>query len=43
MSINDIYEKVVEGERVTYEEGIRLFESNDLIALGQMARSDPAA
>jgi hypothetical protein len=36
-SIHDIYEKVVEGERVSYEEGIRLYESSDLITLGTMA------
>ena len=36
-SITDIYEKVVEGERVTYEEGIRLYQTNDLITLGEMA------
>ncbi|MEW5987788.1 MAG: aminofutalosine synthase MqnE [Chloroflexota bacterium] len=35
--IGDIYEKVQEGERVTYQEGVRLFESHDLIALGEMA------
>ncbi len=36
-SIHDIYEKVVEGERVTSEEGIRLYESSDLVTLGTMA------
>ncbi|RMH01856.1 MAG: aminofutalosine synthase MqnE [Chloroflexi bacterium] len=35
--LKDIYEKVAEGERVTFEEGVRLFESNDLITLGEMA------
>ncbi|MCB8943442.1 MAG: aminofutalosine synthase MqnE [Ardenticatenaceae bacterium] len=36
-NIQDIYEKVVEGERVSYEEGVRLYASNDLITLGAMA------
>lgn len=35
--IGNIYEKVVEGERVSVDEGVRLYESNDLISLGEMA------
>jgi len=33
----DIYKKVEAGERVSQEEGLRLYESNDLLILGQMA------
>ncbi|MCX7871730.1 MAG: aminofutalosine synthase MqnE [Verrucomicrobiae bacterium] len=33
----DIYEKVTEGKRITEEEGLRLFKSNDLNALSAIA------
>jgi aminodeoxyfutalosine synthase len=35
--ISDVFEKIAEGERVSYEEGNRLYESSDLVALGEMA------
>jgi aminodeoxyfutalosine synthase len=33
----DIEEKVLAGERLSFEDGVRLFESEDLAALGRMA------
>jgi len=33
----DIWAKVQQGERLTFEDGVRLMKSNDLIALGYMA------
>jgi aminodeoxyfutalosine synthase len=35
--LRSIYEKVEAGERLTYEDGIALFRSNDILALGHMA------
>lgn len=35
--LGDIAEKVLQGERLTREEGVRLAESSDLLALGSMA------
>jgi aminodeoxyfutalosine synthase len=35
--LKSLAEKVQSGERLTFEEGVRLLESNDLIALGAMA------
>ncbi|MBA3534628.1 MAG: aminofutalosine synthase MqnE, partial [Ardenticatenales bacterium] len=35
--LTDIAEKVARGERLTREEGVRLYESHDLVAIGQMA------
>lgn len=35
--VRDIYEKVVEGERITEKEALRLFESKDLNAVGAIA------
>lgn len=37
LSINDLLEKSVAGERLTEEEGLRLLESEDLAALGRAA------
>ncbi|PTQ54311.1 MAG: hypothetical protein HSCHL_0590 [Hydrogenibacillus schlegelii] len=36
-TLADIEEKVYRGERLTYEDGLRLMRSNDLLALGRMA------
>jgi aminodeoxyfutalosine synthase len=36
-SLEDIHNKVVRGERLTFEDGMRLLESPDLLAIGQMA------
>lgn len=33
----DLIEKVEQGQRLTGDEGVRLFESNDLLAIGYMA------
>ncbi|HZW84199.1 MAG TPA: hypothetical protein VFF14_12360 [Candidatus Deferrimicrobium sp.] len=33
----DLIEKVVAGERLCFEDGVRLFHSNDLLAIGYMA------
>jgi aminodeoxyfutalosine synthase len=35
--LTDIYEKVMEGKRLSYEEGLRLYENPDLNAVGWMA------
>ena len=35
--LSDISEKVDRSERLSFEDGVRLFESNDLIAIGAMA------
>lgn len=37
MSINQIQKKVLSGKRLTRKDGIELFKSNDLLALGRMA------
>jgi aminodeoxyfutalosine synthase len=37
MSMDQIKEKVLSGKRLTREDGIELFKSNDLLALGRMA------
>lgn len=36
-TLTDIREKVERGERLTFEDGVRLMKSNDLLAIGQMA------
>src|SRR5438552_11777341 len=36
-SINTIAEKVHHGERLSLEEGVELFRSNDIVALGRLA------
>lgn len=35
--LEDIYEKVKEQNRLSFEDGVRLYESHDLLALGSMA------
>lgn len=35
--IADLRDKVVAGERLTFDDGVRLFETNDLLTLGRMA------
>jgi aminodeoxyfutalosine synthase len=40
MSLSDLAEKVDAGERLTLEDGVRLFESEDLHALGAMANRE---
>ena len=35
--LRDLYEKVAAGGRITEEEGLRLFESRDLHAVGALA------
>lgn len=37
--LSDIYEKVVAGERLGFDDGVRLYKTNDLTALGAMAQS----
>lgn len=34
--LEDIYEKVIQGKRLSFEEGVRLYRSNNLVALGSM-------
>lgn len=36
-SIKDIAEKVEAGERLTFEDGLRLYQSNDLLLVGKLA------
>ena len=36
-NINTIAEKVHHGERLSLEEGVELFRSNDIVALGRLA------
>jgi aminodeoxyfutalosine synthase len=36
-SLAEVAEKVVNGERLTLEDGLALFESNDLLTIGQLA------
>src|SRR5436190_11458547 len=36
-NINTIAEKVQRGERLSLEEGVELFRSNDIVALGRLA------
>ncbi|MDI6735582.1 MAG: aminofutalosine synthase MqnE [bacterium] len=36
-SLNNIYEKVKIGQRISKEDGINLFQSNDLLSIGEMA------
>src|SRR3979411_1587137 len=33
----DIYEKVIAGERLSYEDGLRLYRTNNLSAVGYLA------
>lgn len=35
--LGDVYEKVVRGERLEYEDGVRLFRSRELMPIGAMA------
>ncbi|MEW6618101.1 MAG: aminofutalosine synthase MqnE [bacterium] len=35
--LNDIYKKVNTGQRLSKEDGVRLFQSNDLLTIGEMA------
>ena len=35
--LSDLYEKVCEGERLAFEDGVRLFRSNDLLVIGYLA------
>ena len=35
--LSDIQEKVEAGERLSFEDGVRLYESNDLATLGTLA------
>ena len=35
--LSDIYDKVMEGRRLSFDEGLRLWQSNDLNALGALA------
>ncbi|HKZ71007.1 MAG TPA: radical SAM protein, partial [Anaerolineales bacterium] len=37
--LTDIQDKVAAGERLSFEDGLRLFESNDLLTLGRLADS----
>lgn len=36
--LEDIFEKILSGERLSREDGLRLFESRDLLTLGSLAR-----
>ncbi|MCQ4575012.1 MAG: aminofutalosine synthase MqnE [Candidatus Brocadiales bacterium] len=36
-SLQDIYKKVVDGKRLSREDGLRLYESNDVLQVGRMA------
>lgn len=36
-SLADIAEKVIAGDRLTFDDGMRLYASNDILALGKMA------
>lgn len=36
-ALHDIHEKVANGERLTYADGVRLLKSNDLLEIGKMA------
>ena len=35
--LSDVYEKVQSGERLSYDDGVRLFQSKELMAIGAMA------
>ena len=35
--LGDVYEKVAEGRRLSFDDGLRLFESRELMAVGAMA------
>lgn len=35
--LGDIYDKVVEGERLSFEDGLQLYRSNNILAVGAMA------
>jgi aminodeoxyfutalosine synthase len=35
--LHDIYQKVVAGERLSFDDGVRLFDSRELMAIGSMA------
>ena len=37
MTIQPILEKALEGKRLTFEDGVKLFRSNDILSLGQAA------
>lgn len=37
-SFQDIYDKVQSGQRLSFEDGLRLYQSNDLAALGALAQ-----
>ena len=37
IDLGDIREKVVDGHRLDYEDGIRLFESSDILMIGSLA------
>lgn len=37
-SLSEIHEKVLAGERLSFEDGVRLYRSNDLSALGELAQ-----
>ena len=36
-ALHDIYDKVAQGQRLNFEDGVRLFRSNDLLIIGKMA------
>src|SRR5688572_28657569 len=38
--LSDIAEKVEAGERLSFDDGVRVFESNDLLALGWVANRE---
>ena len=35
--LNNIQEKIIEGHRLDFEDGIRLFESSDILTIGRLA------
>src|SRR5690242_4908615 len=37
--IQDIAEKVYAGQRLTYEDGVRLYQTRDIFTLGELANS----
>lgn len=37
-SLSDIHEKIDSGERLSFEDGVRLYQTNDLATLGMMAQ-----
>ncbi len=38
-SLSEVWEKVQEGERLTLQDGLRLYRTEDLIGLGRLAHS----